>query len=432
MQAESKIVELRAENVKRIKAVAIRPDGDVVVLSGKNSQGKSSVLDSIWYALGGGDATKQVGRIIRDGETEATAEVELSNGLKVRRRWWYTKGGDLTSKLEVMSPDGAKYPSPQVMLDKMLGALSFDPLAFSRMKPADQVKMLLEAIGAGESMAEIDRERKRLFDERTDQNRRVKDLAATVASIVVPDDAPDAETSPADIMAELDAARELEEGRRSLEDKRGIAFLVWKDAESSIDKIDAQIAQLTAERCELEDQLTAARRDASMLDESIAKWPAIPDVSEIRGRLVEVDERNRAARAKAERAATEKRLAEAMARAAELTTAIEQQDERKVQIVKAASLPVDGVGFDDDGVTFGGVKLHDCSASERLRVSIGVAMALNPGIRVLRIEDGALLDAESMTVVADMAKEAGFQVWIETVDRDGDGVLVIEDGQVRA
>ena len=50
-----RIIELRGENVKIIKAIRIRPKGNVVIISGKNGAGKTSVLDLIWYCLDGGN-----------------------------------------------------------------------------------------------------------------------------------------------------------------------------------------------------------------------------------------------------------------------------------------------------------------------------------------------------------------------------------------
>lgn len=48
-----KIVSLTAENVKKLTVVEITPAGNLVQITGKNGQGKSSVLDAIWWALAG-------------------------------------------------------------------------------------------------------------------------------------------------------------------------------------------------------------------------------------------------------------------------------------------------------------------------------------------------------------------------------------------
>jgi recombinational DNA repair ATPase RecF len=51
--AAMKIIELQAENVKRLRAVTITPEGNIVEISGRNGQGKTSVLDAIWWAVSG-------------------------------------------------------------------------------------------------------------------------------------------------------------------------------------------------------------------------------------------------------------------------------------------------------------------------------------------------------------------------------------------
>ena len=96
----------------------------------------------------------------------------------------------------------------------------------------------------------------------------------------------------------------------------------------------------------------------------------------------------------------------------------------------AATMPVDGLGFDDHGVTFNGVPFGQASAAEQIRVSLAMAMALNPSLRVIRILDGSLLDADSMAAIAAMAKAGDYQVWVERVADDADTAVVIEDGSV--
>ena len=53
-----KILRLSASNVMRLRAVEIEPAGTVQIVAGKNGAGKSSVLNALWLALGGGAASR--------------------------------------------------------------------------------------------------------------------------------------------------------------------------------------------------------------------------------------------------------------------------------------------------------------------------------------------------------------------------------------
>ena len=77
-----KIIRLQSENVKRLRAVEITPEGDLVVIGGRNNQGKSSVLDSIQMVLGGKGA--QPVRPIRDGSKEAKIVLQTEDLLGPR------------------------------------------------------------------------------------------------------------------------------------------------------------------------------------------------------------------------------------------------------------------------------------------------------------------------------------------------------------
>jgi len=80
-------------------------------------------------------------------------------------------------------------------------------------------------------------------------------------------------------------------------------------------------------------------------------------------------------------------------------------------------------------VTFQGIPFHQASSSQQLRVSLAIAMALNPTLRIIRISDGSLLDDHSMAIIREMAKAKDYQIWIEVVgDRVG---IQIEDGLVK-
>ena len=142
-----KIIRLAAENVKRLVAVEITPKGNVIEITGKNGAGKTSVLDSIWWALAGNRTHQAVP--VRQGETEAVISLDLGD-IKVRREFSVREPlagaeagpAQTITRLFVESAQGARYPSPQKMLDELVGSLTFDPLAFSRMPPKDKLAVL--------------------------------------------------------------------------------------------------------------------------------------------------------------------------------------------------------------------------------------------------------------------------------------------------
>ena len=136
-----KIIKLQAENIKRLKAVEITPDpnGNLVIISGKNDQGKTSVLDSIWFALGGKKAIQT--RPIRSGEDHASITIDLGDYI-VERSWT----ADDKSYLAVRNAQGATFPGPQALLDRLVGDLTFDPLEFASTNKSNQIDILKSAI----------------------------------------------------------------------------------------------------------------------------------------------------------------------------------------------------------------------------------------------------------------------------------------------
>ena len=70
------------------------------------------------------------------------------------------------------------------------------------------------------------------------------------------------------------------------------------------------------------------------------------------------------------------------------------------------------------------------SSAEQIRVSLAMAMSLNPKLRVIRILDGSLLDADNLALITEAAVAADYQVWIERVSDPSETAVVIEDGEV--
>lgn len=404
-----KIIKFEGENFKRLRAVEIEPDGNIVAISGRNAQGKTSVLDAIWCAVGGRAATKDVPRPVRDGEDSAVVTLDLGD-IIVTRTW----DADGKTQLKVTSPEGARFPSPQKMLDELVGKMAFDPLAFAALPEKNQRRELLALVDLPFDIDELDAERERIFAERTDVNREVKRLTAVVDGMPVGE--PGEPVDVAELMAELKAAQaEAAEAQRAADE---------------VAHLNTRIAEVETAIRGLRDELVTLTDKRNAVQAGIDPFASVPDIAAIEARIASADEINSAIRHAEDRAIIVGQLEEVKSTADGLTAKLAEIDQRKADGLAAATMPIEGLSVDDDGVTYHGVPFSQTSAAERLRVSMAIAMAANPGLRVIRITDGSLLDSENMALVREMAAEGDYQVWIEVVDESGEVGVMIEDGAV--
>lgn len=394
-----KIIRLTAENFKRIVAVEIEPtpDGSIVVIAGKNAQGKSSVLDAIMAVLCG--ARKVPEMALRAGTDEGFVRVHLGD-YEVERTFKLGEDGEpLDSKLTVRTAEGGKYSSPQQLLDDVVGRISFDPLAFVRMEPKDQVAELVRVADVKLDLDEWDANRRGKFDARTDANREVKKLAARAEKMPYHDEVPDNVRPLTAVAQELKEAQERNFARRR--------------NQQQYDTHQYEIKRLK--------ELAAALKPALQKEE---------DVAPLEVELAAAEATNIMANANRNRAAVLDEAEISQKLADELTAGINSLDVMRSQALAHAELPVDGLSFDVDGVKLDDVPFNQCALSEQLMVSTAVAMAANPTLRVILIRDGSLLDADGRAALERLARANDYQVWFECVD--GDVGFQIHEGRVVA
>jgi hypothetical protein len=422
-----KIISLQAENFKKLHAIEITPDGNFVQITGRNGQGKSSTLDAIWVALAGiGVAPKEP---IRKGAESARIRLDLGE-IKVVRHFKHGEKNTYTTSLTVESADGARYPSPQKLLDSLLGALSFDPLAFSRMDAKLQFDALRKFVPEVDFDA-IDRAHKGDYDRRTDINRRQKDVQASAENIRVPDVAPVQSIDESALVARLKDA-----GDHNADIERRKA-----NRQTMADKIAATDVKIG----ELEEQVKIWQRQIAAFSATIeegraklAEAPPLPYLIDTAAIVAELNSARDNNQRFAEWDADTKRRVELKAAAAklamesaDLTKSIEKRQKDKQTAIAAAKLPISGITFGDGAVLLNDVPFDQASDAEKLRASVEMAMAANPKLRVIRIRDGSLLDEEGLRLVAEMADVRDCQVWIERVSSDGKVGIVLENGYIK-
>lgn len=431
-----RIVQLHAENFKRLGIVEITPDGNLVTIGGKNGHGKSSVLDAIYVALKGRAVAPP--KPIRKGEEKCTIRLDLGE-LVVTRNFHEQDGKPYTDTIKVEDGEGRRYGKPQEVLNALLGEVGFDPFQFINLPPKKQVARLLEMVPLSIDLDEFARADSSDYLNRTEVNREVARLKAQVESIPkeeVPDKAPDRNAladqlgSAADHNARVATERANREGER-----RAINHRVH-DAEAR--RAEAVDLRERAEACdaaalEIDKEIEAREAELAALPDLEAEL----DTNAIREQLREAETVLALIDRQQRRADLLVSLNAAEADSQGYTDAMAKRAKERNEALAAADMPVEGLGFaiDEDG---GATLMYDglpfdkdqISTAVQLRVSTAIGMATNPRLRVLRIMDGSLLDDDSMKMLAEMAEAEDFQLWVEVVGEGGVGI-VMENGLIK-
>lgn len=414
----STIVRLEASNVKRLKAVQIDASGEsVVVIGGANGAGKSSTLDCIQMALGG--ASKIPAQPIRKGERAARIVLETED-LIIERK--FTPSG---TTLEVRGKDGVKLPSPQAVLDRLCTSIAFDPLEFVRLGTSaegrrKQAAKLVEL--AGLNLGQFDTRKSQLLARRT-QAKANRDAHAAYAGGGGSEIGPKKDEAAA--MAAVEAAR-------TERTKLIVAKQASESAAKRQEELLAEIEGLREQIRRKQDQYNDLTEQLDVVDDPAVFDQADAAVKSAETKLTEVRQWN----AKVAQFEAEKKYRVAYAAAEkelnDVEQALEELAETRTKTIAAAKFPVKGLGLSEDGnPTFNGIPLEQCSSAENIRIGVAMAIAASPGMPVMLIRDGSLLDYASLNLVGEMAAEAGAQVWIERVGEGSECTVIIEDGEVK-
>lgn len=411
-----KIIELQAENIKRLKVVRIVPKGNTVIIGGDNEQGKSSVMDCIEMALGGACHVPTVP--IHRGATAGKIQLDLGE-LKVERIFSASKG----TSLVVTGADGKRIASPQAVLDKLYSSIAFDPLEFANQRPADQVATLRRIVGL--DFSDLDAERTRVYQERESSGRVLATDKARLAGMPEPAaDVPDDEVSVAALMAEKESADAknsvTERARIALQRQNGVV-LDWRKEVAELER------QLTEAKTSLERAEIAAAECRVDLEKQGDDIDTAPIVEKIKG----AESLNRAVRAKQERAQAQQKVASLEDIRADFTRTLEAIDAKKAKALADAKWPIEGLGFGDSGVTYNGLPFDQAGASARLRTSVSIGCAQHPELRVMLVRDASLLGKTGMQTLMDLADEKDEQLWIERIGDGDPGAVILEDGEVK-
>jgi predicted ATP-dependent endonuclease of OLD family len=439
-----KILALEAENFKKLRVVQIRPDGKLIELTGRNGQGKTSVLDALWFGLKGRKALPL--KPVRAGAEQMKVKLHVKGTrgnppeeieFTVTRTLAAEDHSIPTLHIEMLK--GKRDTTPQEFLDDILGALTFDPLEFMRLEPREQVAVLRETAKVDIDFEAIAAANEKDYNERLSINREVKQLQGQLAAMTVMEGLPKKKVDESSILAKLNEAGER--NRQAQEVFKAKQELGAAAAEIGVRKVNQQtqisdtrqqIERLTRALAQMEEELKSIEYSHAEAEKKYREAPAgeLVDVGALTEQLQSAQRTNRAIDAREAYDQVSQQLRQRESAADNLTRQMEARDEKKRLALTKAKIPVEGIVFDERRVLFNGLPIENLGEGEQIRISAKIGMAANPKLRVLCIRHGEALDEDGLKILAELAEENDFQIWMARVDSSGKVGIVLEDGMI--
>ncbi len=401
-----KINKLEIENVKRIKAVKVEPKANgLTVIGGNNNQGKTSVLDSIAWALGG--ERYKPSQATREGSViPPTLHIVMNNGLVVDR-----KGKN--SALKVTDPNGKK--AGQQLLNEFVEQLALDLPKFMEASGAEKAKILLQIIGVGPQLTQLEQQEKELYQERL-YIGRTADQKEKFAK-----EQPYYTDVPKDLISASELIYQQQEIlARNGENQRKREQL--HQLEQKYQRINEQMSTLLAEQKQVENDLEIARKSALDLhDES---------TEDLEQNISNIEEINRKVRANLDKEKAEDDAKTYRDQYNSLTKDLEDVRDKKAELLNAAELPLPELSVKEGELIYKGQKWDNMSGSDRLKVSTAIVRKLNPNCGFVLLDKLEQMDMKSLQEFGEWLEAEGLQAIATRVSTGDECSIIIEDGYV--
>lgn len=410
-----KINRLEVENIKRVKAVRLEPSASgLTVIGGKNGQGKTSVLDAIAWTLGGDKFRPS--QPAREGSVVPPAlHIELSNGLVVERKG---KNGSL----KVTDPVGNK--GGQQLLNEFVEQLALNLPKFLSASSKEKANTLLQIIGVGEQLAELERKESQLYNRRTEIGRiadQKKKYAAELTSY------PEAPKVPVSAMELIQKQQAILAKNGENEKKRNQAYALNAERNRLAEKVNALKEELERYQKQLlevgRDMEIAFKTAEQLKDESTAA---------LEQSIAEIDAINVKVRTNCDKEKAEIDAEDYRKQYEALTGEINDIRDAKTELLKSADLPLAELSVEDGELVYKGYKWDNMSGSEQLKVAAAIVRRLNPNCGFVLMDKLEQMDVETMREFGAWLEAEGLQVIATRVSTSPDECsILIEDGYVK-
>lgn len=408
-----KINKFEIENVKRVKAVKIEPTANgLTVIGGKNNQGKTSILDSIAWALGGNKYKPS--QATREGSViPPNLKITMSNGLVVER-----KGKN--SDLKVIDPNGEK--AGQQLLNSFVEELAIDLPKFMDSSNKEKADTLLQIIGVGEKLHLLDKEEAEVYNNRRAIGQLADQKKKYAKEQTYYPEVPKEPVSANDLIQQQQTI--LAKNGENQQKRQNLTQLTTNEINQNaeIERVEAHLNDLKKQYHQTTKDLEIAKKDAlDLQDES---------TEELEKNMQEIDEINVKVRANLDKEKAEDDALEHSKKYDLLSQDINKLRTKKSELLDNADLPLEGLSVDEGELIFNGQQWDNMSGSDQMKVSTAIVRKLKPNCGFILLDKLEQMDLETLNEFSKWLEQEGLQAIATRVGTGEECQIIIEDGYV--
>ena len=399
-----KINSLEFENVKRIKAVQLEPSKNgLTVIGGKNRQGKTSVLDSIAWALGG-DKFKPSASTREGSVIEPHLKITLDNGIVVER-------SGKNSSLKVIDSTGNR--GGQQLLNSFVEQFALDLPKFMNQSSKEKANTLLKIIGVGDKLYELENQENTIYNQRHTVGQIADQKAKFAKEMPTYTGVPDEPVSASELIKQQqDILARNGENQRKRDQKEYY--------QKQFELAQAAFEQTKARYEAAENNLKLASMGAeNLVDESTA---------ELERNIAQIEELNKKIRANLDKEKAEIDAETYQKQYDELTEQINNVRKSKSDLLNNADLPLAGLSVESGELLYNGFAWDNMSGSDQLIVATSIVRKLNPECGFVLLDKLEQLDNDTLQEFGKWLESEGLQAIATRVSTGSECSIIIEDG----
>jgi hypothetical protein len=402
-----------------------------MLFMGKNGSGKSTLIQ----AMSGGFNSKLLPtETIRKGQQRAKISHTIAGKVAGEEKEYiidiYFTEKDQKGRLVITNEKGETMKSPSTLIKTIIGNVSFDVTKWISDSKDNKLKTLKALTGKGKEIDLKNLEIKEVKEKIKMKKARAEDLEGALKNHEFKAEEVELYSVPVDMKPIQEEMANVAKNQKQWDDVankvKGFAESVER-SKTTISKNEQDVAELEEKLHKLREgiafekgEILKNEQNITLGKEWLAKVPR-PEMEAVNQKMNSAIQHNEKHGRIGMLGQQQREMIATKNEVEQLKLNVEKLESERNDLISKSQLSIPGLSFSDEEVFIDGLPLEEGQVnSERLiNIGVDVAMALNPNLKIIFINDGSLLDGEHLKVIVDKIEANGYQAIIELVDFAG-------------